>query len=311
LNFKLPGEARVLSVRMLGVLSISLDGERLAEDLGPAGRLLCGYLFQFIGRVHRRERLADQFWGHLDAERSRAALNTALWRLRKLLMRDPTSAGGENLRSYGSEIILERAPWLAIDTHCFDASVKELLAPRGCASMAERVRVLEEAIESYAGPFLDGEDADWILEERERLHSLFVRAASELVCVYGAAERFDEAIAAARRIIVADPFRESIFRKFVVLLVLNGQRADAIRQYERWSTSFRRELGIDPMPQTIRLAQDIRSGQIFEQLDALKAQYLFVAETAQRNEVLAPRFAALATPTRLAAPMAANTRRGG
>jgi DNA-binding SARP family transcriptional activator len=269
---------------MLGVLSITLDGERLAEDLGPAGRLLCGYLFQFIGRVHRRERLADQFWGHLDPDRSRAALNTALWRLRRLLMRDPKSGGGENLRSYGSEIVLEPAPWLAIDTHRFDASLKESLIPRDGESIGQRVRVLEAAIESYGGPFLDGEDADWVLEERERLHSLFVRAASELVCIYGAAERYDEAIATARRVIAADPFRESIFRKFIVLLLLNGQRADAIRQYERWSASFRRELGIDPMPQTVRLAEEIRSGQIFERLDAMTMQYFSRAEIGRRSE---------------------------
>lgn len=274
----------MLSVRMLGVLSITLDGERLAEDLGPAGRLLCGYLFQFIGRVHRRERLADQFWGHLDPDRSRAALNTALWRLRRLLMRDPKSGGGENLRSYGSEIVLEPAPWLAIDTHRFDASLKESLIPRDGESIGQRVRVLEAAIESYGGPFLDGEDADWVLEERERLHSLFVRAASELVCIYGAAERYDEAIATARRVIAADPFRESIFRKFIVLLLLNGQRADAIRQYERWSASFRRELGIDPMPQTVRLAEEIRSGQIFERLDAMTMQYFSRAEIGRRSE---------------------------
>src|SRR5215472_16576231 len=93
----------LLSVRMLGVLTVSVDGVRLSEDFGPAGRQLCGFLFEFIGRVHRRERLADRFWGHLDPERSRGALYTALWRLRKLLARDPNSDGGHNLRSYGNE----------------------------------------------------------------------------------------------------------------------------------------------------------------------------------------------------------------
>jgi len=262
----------MLSVRMFGVFSISVDGERLAEDIGPAGRQLCGYLFEFMGRVHRRERLADQFWGHLDPDRARAALNTALWRLRKLLSRDPKSKGGQNLRSFGSEIVLEPACWLDVDTHCFDAAIKDLFDPRGGPQICGRLAVLEAAIESYAGPFLDGEDADWILEERERLHSLYVRAASELVNIYGLAERYEEAIATARRIIAADPFRESTFRKLTILLVLNGQRGDALRQYERWSTMFRRELGIEPMPQTSRLADEIHSGRIFEHLDKLKME---------------------------------------
>jgi DNA-binding SARP family transcriptional activator len=275
----------MLSVRMLGVFSISVDGERLAEDVGPAGRQLCGYLFEFMGRVHRRERLADQFWGHLDPDRARAALNTALWRLRKLLSRDPKSQGGQNLRSYGSEIVLEPACWLDVDTHCFDAAMKDLFDPRGSGQVSSRLPVIEAAIDSYAGPFLDGEDADWILEERERLHSLYVRAASELVSIYGLADRHEEAIATARRVIVADPFRESTFRKLAILLVLNGQRGDALRQYERWSAMFRRELGIEPMPKTLRLAEEIRSGRIFEHLDTLKIEELsdFRREAAGRD----------------------------
>jgi DNA-binding SARP family transcriptional activator len=268
---------------MFGVFSISVDGERLAEDVGPAGRQLCGYLFEFMGRVHRRERLADQFWGHLDPDRARAALNTALWRLRKLLSRDPTSKGGQNLRSFGSEIVLEPACWLDVDTHCFDAAIKDLFDPRGGPQISGRLAVLEAAIQSYAGPFLDGEDADWILEERERLHSLYVRAASELVSIYGLAERYEEAIATARRIIAADPFRESTFRKLAILLVLNGQRGDALRQYERWSTMFRRELGIEPMPQTSRLADEIHSGRIFEHLDRLKMENFSAPDARPRD----------------------------
>ena len=265
----------MLSIRMFGVLTISLDGVRLIDHLGPAGRLLSGFLFEFNGRIHRRQRLADLFWGHLDPEPARAALNTALWRLRKLLARDPCGQGGKNLRTYGTEIILEPAPWLTIDTHRFGSSMRELLDSPGLRDNSIRLRMFEDAVEGYSGPFLDGEDADWILEERERLHSLFARAMSELVRIYGCAERYDEAIAAARRILTVDPFREPIIRNLALLLVLNGQRGDALRQYERWRASFRRELGIDPVPQTIRLAEDIRSGQIFERLETLKAQYFF------------------------------------
>src|SRR5882757_2762077 len=112
----------MLCVRMLGVLTVTVDGRRIDDGLGPAGRLLSGYLFEYIDHVHRRERLVDMFWGRLDPDRARAAFNTALWRLRKLLAREPASEGGRNLRTYGSEVILEQAPWLAIDTHSFTSA---------------------------------------------------------------------------------------------------------------------------------------------------------------------------------------------
>jgi DNA-binding SARP family transcriptional activator len=270
----------MLSVRMLGVLAVSVDGTRINDDLGPTGRLLSGYLFEYIDQAHRRERLVDMFWGHLDPDRARAAFNTALWRLRKLLAREPCSVGGKNLRTYGSEIVLEKAPWLTIDTHCFAAAVKEPIEAQSAAEAGCRVAALESAIRNYAGPFLEGEDADWVLEERERLHSLYVRAESELVRRYGYIDWYEDAIAAARRILVTDPFRESVFRSLALLFVLNGQRAKALHHYERWRASFREELGIDPMPQTIRLAEDIRSGKIFDNIDALKEQFFYRAETA-------------------------------
>jgi DNA-binding SARP family transcriptional activator len=258
---------------MLGVLSVSVNSKRVNDDLGHTGRLLSGYLFEYIDQVHRRERLVDMFWGRLDPDRARAAFNTALWRLRKLLDLEPNSQGGQNLRTHGSEIILEPAPWMTIDTHCFASAVKDRIDPQSAADISTRISVLESAIRHYSGPFLEGEDADWVLEERERLHSLYVRAESELVRCYGCHERYEDAIAAARRILAADPFRESVFRNLTFLFVLNGQRADALRLYERWRSSFRSELGIDPMPQTVRLADDIRSGRIFESIDTLKEQF--------------------------------------
>ncbi len=271
----------MLSVRMLGVFSISHDGERIADDLGPAGRVFSSYLFTFTDRVHRRERLADEFWGHLDPERARAALNTALWRLRKILARELRSEEGRNLQTHGSEVILEHASWLDVDTHRFDAACKQLLNHRNSNEDEDQLGALETVVETYAGPFLDGDDADWILEERERLHSLYARAACELVRSYGRAERYEEAIATSRRILAADPFRESIERDLAILLLLNGQRAEAVRHHHKWAAVFKRELGIDPMPETIELANEIRTGRIFERLAALKASHF--GEPAQKS----------------------------
>src|SRR6266852_99445 len=262
----------MLSVRMLGVLSMSVDGRRVGDDLGPSGRSLSGYLFEFVGRVHRRERLAEQFWGHLDPERARAALNTALWRLRKLLACDPSSDGGSNLRTSGSDVVLAPAAWLDVDTLRFDLAMKHLLHQHNGNGGESGLEALENAVETYTGPFLDGEDADWILEERERLHSLYIRAVTELVRSYARIERYEEAIAAARRILTADPFRESVHRDLLILLVLNGQRAEALRHHDRWCALFRDELAISPVPDTLRLAEDIRSGLIFDKLDGLTAK---------------------------------------
>src|SRR3981081_4653783 len=105
----------MLNVTLLGVFHVSSIDERIWSDLGPGGRGLASFLLTYPDRPHRRERLADLFWPELDAERARRALNSAIWRLRKVLASAPRSAGGRNWLPIGPETILERAPWLDID----------------------------------------------------------------------------------------------------------------------------------------------------------------------------------------------------
>jgi DNA-binding SARP family transcriptional activator len=263
----------MLSMELLGTLTIRVDDQRVRAEFGSAGRRLAAYLAQYSGRPHRRDRLVDLFWAGLEPNRARSALNTALWRLRKVIAAEPLSKGGRNLVTLGNEIVLEPADWLAIDTHSFDASVKSALRCAAGEAGAPPTALLADAIGRYSGPFLEGEDEDWILVERERLHSLYVRAAHELARVYAQTSRYDEAVEVLRGVLASDPFRETAHRQLMVMLVLNGQRAEALRNHERWCNMMRRELGICPMPRTVELMALVRSDRVFEKLEQFREAY--------------------------------------
>jgi DNA-binding SARP family transcriptional activator len=109
--------------------------------------------------------------------------------------------------------------------------------------------------------------------ERERLHSLYVRTAHELARLYARMTHYDEAVEILRGVLAYDPFRETTHRDLMVMLVLNGQRAEALRSHERWCSMMRRELGIGPMPRTVELIALIRSDRIFQRLDEFKDAY--------------------------------------
>jgi DNA-binding SARP family transcriptional activator len=263
----------MLSMELLGALTIRVDDQRIRAEFGSTGRRLTAYLAHYSGRPHRRERLVDLFWAGLEPNRARSALNTALWRLRKVIAAEPQSKGGRNLVTLGNEIVLEPADWFAIDTHCFYASVKSALRDMAGHAGEQPAALLADALEQYSGPFLEGEDEDWVLVERERLHSLYVRAAHELARLYARMTRYDEAVETLRGVLALDPFRETSHRDLMVMLVLNGQRAEALRSHERWCNMMRRELDICPMPRTVELMALVRSDRIFERLDELKEAY--------------------------------------
>ena len=265
----------MLSVGLLGVFRVAAVDLRIWCELGPAARGLASFLFTYPDRGHRREKLAELFWPELDAERARRAMNSAVWRLRKLLATQPESEGGQNLQTLGSETVLKNAPWLDVDIW----SLQNLAAPviRDPAAPLEphRLAAITAILHRYEGPFLDGDEGDWILEERERLHSIFLRTATIAVRALGIAGRFHEAIGLARHALRFDPFREELMRNLLVLLALDEQRCEAIRSYQQWSNLLKCELNIAPLPATRRVIEEIQvvdSAEGFQRLhDRLSA----------------------------------------
>src|SRR6202030_1222203 len=98
----------------------------------------------------------------------------AVWRLRKLLAPASENKDGRNLRTIGLETILERTPWLDIDSWALQQATVALDEPEAILA-PEKLKEIAAVLYRYEGPFLDGDDGDWVLEERERLHSRFVR----------------------------------------------------------------------------------------------------------------------------------------
>jgi DNA-binding SARP family transcriptional activator len=277
LEFFVMGDS-MLSVVLLGVFRIPKADTHTWADLGPAGRGLASYLLAFPGRPHRRERLGDTFWPELDQQRARAALNSAVWRLRKIFASEPNSEGGRNLRTVGSEMILDQTDWLDIDAQALEKAAN-LMRSRPDALDASDLDRLITALNRYEGPFLDGDDGDWVLEERERLHSLFIHTVIRVVHHLATGEHYHDAITLTRRALFSDPYREELVRDLLGLLALDARRAEALRYYDNWSKALNCELGIVPLPATRELLAQIRAIQSPEALASLSV-HLFSPQRA-------------------------------
>jgi DNA-binding SARP family transcriptional activator len=264
----------MLSVGLLGVFRVANVDNRTWSALGPAGRCLASFLFAFPGRPHRRERLADLFWAELDAEHARRALNSAMWRLRKLLAMQPGSIGRENVQTIGSDIILEPARWLDIDAVALQEAATKVLRQPAALKDPEALNRLVAVLHRYEGPFLDGDEGDWILEERERLHSLFVRTATLVVCRLGADQLYHDALSLARLALRFDPYREELVRIFLTLLALDERRCEAIQYFYNWSKALKAELDIAPLPATRKVLEEIRGLDSDEALLGLRVRIL-------------------------------------
>jgi DNA-binding SARP family transcriptional activator len=239
---------------LFGAQPVRVDGEPRPLSISGTTERLFQFFLVHPRREWRREYLADLFWRGARSQRQRSALNSAVWRIKRQL-RD---IDGLELVSQGRSLRLDIAPQVDVDVEELDHAV---VACARCESLdRDRVRRLRAMLERSEAPFMDGVQAEWVLAERERVFNLQIRGLTLLMHWLGEQHRYEEALEVGRRLLSADPAREAAQCAVMWLYVLNGQRAQAIRHYERFRRWLDRELGIAPMPETRALYEYIRTG---------------------------------------------------
>jgi DNA-binding SARP family transcriptional activator len=133
---------------------------------------------------------------------------------------------------------------------------------RATADQERDLAAAEQALAQYAGDLLDGFYAEWALRERERLRLLYLDGLGLLLHRYAELGDLDRALACAGRVLELDPIREEVHREVIRLYLRAGRRGDALRQYQTCRELLARELGVDPMPETHALCEDLASGSL-------------------------------------------------
>jgi DNA-binding SARP family transcriptional activator/TolB-like protein len=243
----LPGvPPALIQLRLFGAVAISDDqGRDLRLALGQSKRTaLLAYLAIARPRAsHRRETLLALFWPELAEERARRALNQAVYYLRSAL---------------GPDSIFVRADEIGLSRDHVDCDVLEF------ETMLE-TGDLEEALSLYHGQLLSGfyltdllEFERWLDTERRRLHERAARAALVLADRAAEAGAADKAIEWARRSMELS-HDEAAVRQLISMRDRFGDRAGAIREYDRFARQVARELEADPSPETQELIAQIRA----------------------------------------------------
>ncbi|MGA7671532.1 MAG: BTAD domain-containing putative transcriptional regulator [Nitrolancea sp.] len=257
------GIVGTLEIRLFGTMSIERDGSPLAQVPSRRVRDLLSYLL--IGResAHSREHLAGVFWGDLETHRARHSFNTALWRLRRLLEHE--GRGTTYLQIDGRQVGFNLGSDFRLDVAEFEHRC-DWAAQLEDHSTDKAAALYRQAIDLYRGDLLTDCYDDWCLVERERLRRLYLQALDSLLAFHVKRNELTEAIDVAARILESDPLREEVHRDLIGLFIVSGQRAAALRQYRLCEQTLKRELGIEPMPETQSLFRTLLSNES-ERLD--------------------------------------------
>lgn len=249
-----PGGAAKLHIELLGGCSLALDGAGPRILPTKKSQALLAYLALPAGRFHAREKLTAMFWGDTPEAQARQSFRQALVSIRRLV------------RAGSPPILLSRNSSIALDPEAVsvDVALLEIALSDGTSEGLERVAELCKG-EFLAGLNLDQSEFDeWCAVERDRLNGLAVEALTSLVDQQSS-DTPDAAIQTARRLLAIDPSQERMQRTLMRLLLRQGQRAAALKQYQRCVGWLERELDVEPEEETRQVYRDILRSAVTDQ----------------------------------------------
>lgn len=226
-------------LELLGVPTLHIQ----SRQLRPIERKTAGMLaYLTLEGPTTRSKLAGLLWPESTESTARNNLAQALRRLKQ-------AAGGEVVQ--GGDVL--ELLGLAVDVALLQV-----------AHFAGRHQELAEA----RGVLLEGCDYDdcpdyddWLLVQREKLAELRRRSLAALADELEQAGQYREAIIQAERLLEADALSESAHRRVMRLWYLLGDRSAALAAFERCAAVLKREMGVEPLPETLGLLRLIERGE--------------------------------------------------
>lgn len=236
-----------IHLQALGPLSVSRSDGGATTPLLTQPRRLAVLAYLVLARprgLHSRDTLVALLWPEADQASGRHALRNALHGIRQ--------ASGEVVVTAGDEQVGVNRDRISCDAIGLEA---DLAAGR-----------LAEALTRYTGELLQGfhvadapEFERWLDAERGRLRDSVFRAAVACADSCRARGDFDGALFAARRASALAPDDEVSLRRLMEIQSTAGDRAAALREYDRFAERAGDDYGIEPGAETLQLVRALRA----------------------------------------------------
>jgi len=246
----------------LEIQRIDLEGRTDAVILSGRPATMFAYLALARGQYFNRNDLMAALWAERADAATAGTFNTTLWRLRRALECAPYRSGELIASARSGPIGLHRTDAMQLDIEEFSQLVAPALRKSLEQMDAADIEGLRRGVQLYKADILLNLKDEWALREREKYRRVYLNALGRLVQVHSLTGDYTAAIRYAQAILDCDALREDVHRELMRLLVRNGQRALALRQFELCRALLKRELAIHPMRETVSVYQEIANSAV-------------------------------------------------
>lgn len=253
---KLPAEPvakahdNVLRCYSLGAFEVYMGDQRLehGEWKSQKTRYLLAFLAAHKGKPVSEERILEDFW----EGRSKSNLYAACSHLRKQL-RPKGSKANYIVREAGMiRLNYDLGVWHDLDE-------LDLLESnfRTTIDSQKLLQMYRQAVSLYRGPYLDGCTMEWADPVRVRINRTVVTALGRLVETALQAGNYAQVEESANALLRIDSCNQDATLALVKALVGEGRPEQAARQFQLYSKTLERELGLEPSIEAVKAFNSI------------------------------------------------------
>lgn len=225
---------RAVQIRVLRGFEVIVGGRVLTLPRGV--QRLLAFLALRRGAL-RRPYVSVTLWPEAREERAGANLRSVLWRLQ--------GAGPRLVEATSTHVGL--AAQVRVDLQQAVALAQGLVdTPRRLPSGSEAERLL--GLDLLPDWF-----DEWVLMERERFRQLRLHSLESLCSALTGLGQFQRAVDVGMLAIAGDPLRESAHRMLICAHLAEGNRGEALLQFDRCRRLLKAELGVEPSPEIVNL----------------------------------------------------------
>ena len=209
------------------------------------------------GQPLQRDAITERLWPSLSQEAAQRDFKVALNAMYKALEpARPADAPSAYIARDGTAYWLREEADLAVDALAFERDCEAALrrldaAAHGGPEITSAVEALEAALAAYRGEYLpEALYDDWARAQRERLLALYLRGSERLAAARLGMGQAEAALRLCEAIVARDPCWEGAYRLMMAAQAGLGNRAQALRAYQRCAEALRAELNVPPSPAT-------------------------------------------------------------
>ena len=245
-----------LRIELLGGFRVTAGGRAIPPEVWRRRKTAALVKLLALAPRHQlhREQVMDVLWPELAPAAAAANLRKALHYARHA---SADENGADLIRSVGGLLCLP-SEGLWVDVDAFRAATAR-------ARQSGDPEAYWEAIGLYGDGLLpEDRYEEWVIGRRDELQDEFLSILEELAALLEGRGDLAGAVNTVGLLIAAEPLQERAHVWLMRLHALAGQRAEALRQYERLRDLLKAELGSEPGAEAQHLYEQVRARQVSE-----------------------------------------------